>query len=350
MSKDNPFTIAFGKQPPKFISRLEQTNSILDAFTADVATTQVYMLTGVRGSGKTVMLTTISKRLCEQKEWISVELNPETDLLIDFASKLYSLPSLNKIFLNAKLDLSLFGIGVSIEKSTPISNIESALSQMLSHLKKHGKKLLVEIDEVTNTPSMRTFASAFQIFMRQDYDVFLIMTGLYENKYNLQNEKTLTFLYRAPKVLLNPLNKGAIINSYKEIFGIGDKEAQNMANTTCGYPFAYQVLGYLKWEDPRKDLKALYPLYDQYLAEYVYDKIWFELNDNEISILSEVAKNGGQAVKVQTLRENLGMASNKFSVYRDKLSKKGLLDANRYGYVSFYLPRFAEYVMQQIDE
>lgn len=77
---------------------------------------------------------------------------------------------------------------------------------MLEQIKKAGKRLLISIDEVTNSEYIRVFASAFQIFIRQDYPIFLLMTGLYENIHNLQNEKSLTFLYRAPKVLLEPVN------------------------------------------------------------------------------------------------------------------------------------------------
>lgn len=46
------------------------------------------------------------------------------------------------------------------------------------------------------------------------------MTGLYENIYDLQNEKSLTFLYRAPKIILEPLNYTAIKSHYMRIFDI----------------------------------------------------------------------------------------------------------------------------------
>ena len=83
--------------------------------------------------------------------------------------------------------------------------------------------------------------------MRQDYPVYLLMTGLYENIYNLQNEKTLTFLYRAPKISLQPLNAGAVVSSYSNTFNISDEKAREMYTLTKGYPFAFQVLGYLCW-------------------------------------------------------------------------------------------------------
>lgn len=53
-----------------------------------------------------------------------------------------------------------------------------------------GKHLLIAIDEVTSTEYMRVFAASFQVFLRQNLPVFLLMTGLYENINELQNEIT----------------------------------------------------------------------------------------------------------------------------------------------------------------
>ena len=40
---------------------------------------------------------------------------------------------------------------------------------------------------------MRSFAHDFQSLLRDDYPVFALMTGLYENVNSLQNNKNLTF-------------------------------------------------------------------------------------------------------------------------------------------------------------
>ena len=49
----NPFTLSFGKQPLTYISRLEQTNEVVENFTGEPANCMMYMITGVRGVGKT---------------------------------------------------------------------------------------------------------------------------------------------------------------------------------------------------------------------------------------------------------------------------------------------------------
>ena len=339
----NPFTLSFGKKPLQYISRIVQTNQVIEEFCAKQPSNQIFMLTGVRGSGKTVMMTNLAAELRKIPDWIVVELNPTRDLLQSLAAKIYSLPEMHTRFLSAKFDFSAFGLGVSVENAAPVTDIENALELMLAEINKAGKRLLVTIDEVTNSEYIRVFASAFQIFIREEYPIFLIMTGLYENIYDLQNDKALTFLYRAPKIMLEPLNYTAIRKNYMDIFKIEITQAEKMTELTKGYPFAFQVLGYHYWEyRADKKLEEILPEYDQYLDEYVYSKIWSELSMQDKEILTVISVTG--ETRVKNIRESLNMNSNLFSVYRERLKRKGVVDTREYGRMSLALPRFDEFV------
>lgn len=346
MKKNNPFSLSFGRKPFEYISRIEQTNTILETFDSDPSPSQVYMIKGVRGSGKTVMMSKISEHFRDKGNWIVIELSPERDLLNSLASRLYN-SSLHTSIVEAKIDLSFFGIGISIKAAQKITDIDVAIEKMLDVIKKKKKRLLITIDEVVNNKSVREFASMFQIYMRQEYPIYLLMTGLYENIYNLQNEKSLTFLYRAPKLSLEPLNAGAVINSYKNIFKISDEKAREMYTYTWGYPFAFQVLGYLCWEHGGADsLENVLPVYDQYLDEYVYSKIWSEMSDTDRNVIKEMSESGENSVTV--IRKKLNMETEKFSVYRRRLIDKGLITGEGYGKVKIILPRFDVFVKTQL--
>ena len=339
----NPFTLTFGRSPLESVERPVQINEILDAFTADTVNQQMFIITGVRGSGKTVMMTQISNKLRVDADWVVIELNPAMDLLSSMLSKLNSNQVCTELIKSAKIDLSFFGFGIAIEGTIPITDAETAIIKILEKLKKNGKRLLVTIDEMTNSESMKVFAGAFQIFVRQELPVFLLGTGLYENIEELQNEKSLTFLYRAPKIQLRPLNNGAIIHKYKTIFHISQESASQMSELTKGYPFAFQVLGYLTWNHDG-DYHAVLDEYEQYLSEFVYDKIWSELSAKDRMVAKAIAdeKNG----KIKDIRERLGMETNEFNPYRKRLIKKGIVSGEMRGYVYFTLPLFAEYVIE----
>ena len=343
---NNPFTLSFGQKPLQYISRIAQTNQIIDNFKAEHPSTPIYMITGVRGSGKTVMMTSIANEIKKNDNWIVIELNPLRDMLQSLAAKLYSIPQLHDLFLKAKLDFSAFGLGIPIENTSPVTDIKDVLSHMFEHINRCGKRLLITVDEAVNSGNIKIFASSFQIFIRDNLPIYLLMTGLYENIYELQNDKSLTFLYRAPKITLEPLNYTAIRKNYMDIFNISTEDAEKMTLLTKGYPFAFQVLGYLYWEYRNdKSIDDILPEYDQYLQEYVYEKIWSELSSHDRDVLTVISSCGSDRVK--DIREKLGMNSQQFSVYRDRLKRKGVINTQEYGRISVALPRFAEFVQIQ---
>ena len=339
----NPYTITFGKEPKSLIPRRLQASRVLDEFQQDDPSNQVFVIVGPRGSGKTVFMTSVTKALSHEKGWISVELNPERDLLEGLVAKLNSQVELARLFHNAKINLSFLGLGVQIEGTPPITDIEVAITRMLKILKQHHKRLLITIDEVTSTPAMREFASSFQIFLRQDLPLFLLMTGLYENVNNLQNEKNLTFLYRAPKVELKPLNLGTIARNYRRTLGVSDSMALEMARLTKGYSFAFQALGYLVWKSRDLDEQTLDD-YRQYLDDYVYDKLWSELSAGDRRLVIGIAKSG--TGKVSDVRDILTMETNQFNPYRRRLIRKGIINGEERGYVRLVLPCFGEYALE----
>ncbi|MBQ6735088.1 MAG: AAA family ATPase [Lachnospiraceae bacterium] len=339
--KHNPYTMIFGKEPSQSITRLMQTDEIITQFLSEPPAQQIYMITGVRGSGKTVFLTEIAKKIGAEKNWIVTECNAAKDLLTGLASGLYHDNRLTSYFKSAKINLSVFGIGIEISRAEPITDIEIAVRRMLETVRDKKKKVLVTIDEVTNTKQMREFASAFQIMVRQDLPIFLLMTGLYENIDVLQNNKAMTFLHRAPKIHLKPLNIGSIASNYRKVLSVNEADALQMARMTRGYPFAFQVLGYYTFEHNGHYEEAL-PLCKQYLEEYAYDKIWSELSRLDKRILKALA--ASKTGSVSEIREDLGMTPNQFGSYRNRLLKRGLVNGDEYGYLSLSLPFFESYI------
>ncbi|MDO5133448.1 MAG: ATP-binding protein [Eubacteriales bacterium] len=340
----NPFSLSFGKEPASLISREYQSNEIIDSFTDENPAYQVCVITGVRGAGKTVALTTIANRLRREPQWVVVDLNPEaSDLIHMLAAELSNRKELLQLFRDAKINLSFLGFGLEIDGEPPITDDTVALRRMLEKLTESGKRILVTIDEASSTPQFRVFASQFQIFMRENLQVFLLMTGLYENISELQDSKNLTFLYRAPKLKLRPLNLTLVARKYRETFNLPDSEATAMARMTKGYPFAFQALGYLCWTRklPWQDVLTDF---DVCMEENVYEKIWSELSETDQRTVRAICTAKDQ--KVESIRAELHMDSNNFNVYRKRLIRRGIVSCPRRGYLELSLPRFAEFVFQ----
>lgn len=84
--------------------------------------------------------------------------------------------------------------------------------------------------------------------------------------------------------------------------------------------------------------------YEQYLSEFVYDKIWSELSQKDRMVAKGIAdiKTG----KIKEIRDEIGMETNEFNPYRKRLIRKGIVSGEIRGYVYFTLPLFEEYVIE----
>lgn len=346
----NPYAITFGAMPQQYIPRIEQREQVIQAFQSSPSPTQAYVIIGVRGSGKTVLLSEISNKI--GADWVVIDLSSQDDMLRSFTSQLYGSKSVHKLFVKAKFDFTFMGLGVHAEESEPAFDYQTAIARMLEEMKKQNKKVLVTIDEVDNSENIRKFASVFQIMIRKNFPVYLLMAGIPENVYGLMNEKRSTFLLRTPRIMMTPLNSMMIKRSYQKNLNLDESTAEYLTQLTKGYPFAYQVLGYICWgkevQSNSASFDEILAEYDYYLQEFSYTKIWEEMSPTDRTVARAIA-NGSGRVKVKDIREEIDMYAKKFSVYRDRLKKKGLLDTSSYGELSFSLPRFAEFVREMPD-
>ena len=347
LSKDNPFTLQFSFIPPQYITRKALTEEIVNDLERQVPAFRCHFLTGVRGSGKSVLMAEISKTIEKKKDWITVDISDPTDNIVDeLARGLCRRPELRALFVEAKLDISILGINLSVDKAEYVaSNEYDAIDMMLKVLKKLKKRVLVTIDEVTYNSQIGSFSHSLSSYARAGYEIYVIMTGLKENIKAIKNDKSLTFLYRAKEHELEPLNITSIVATYSKVFDIERETAEKLAWLTKGYSFAFQVIGYIYWDELAANKKAkiedMLPTIDQYLAEFSYDKIWSELAPKEKEVVVALAET--ESGKVSDVRELLKMESGKFGVYRERLIDKGIIDGKNYGYLRIKLPRFDEY-------
>ena len=336
----NPYSLMFGIEPKEYISRITQKETIVSSLEEGIQ--RLYMITGVRGSGKTVFMSEIKSYFNKKSEWETVELSTERNMLDSLVKKMSADDRLKSMLQNAKLSLNFPGVGIELSGPETIADAEIALSRILEVLKKNNKKLLVFVDEAVDNGFVREFASVFQLLIRDDLPLNLVMTGLYENIDDLQNEKNLTFLHRAPKLHMGPLSIGTMAANYRKNLNIDDEESIKLAQLTRGYSYAFQVLGYAMKEN-NCDYDQSVIMLKQYLEEYVYDKIWSELSEKDKKILYAITKT--EKGKVLDIRKYLGIESNEFTPYKKRLIRKGVI-SDETGYARLTLPLFDEFIKE----
>lgn len=346
MKGRNPYVISFGRIPTQYISRAVLIDSIVETLDSDIVEEQAFKLTGIRGTGKTVTLTAIEKKILEDDNWIVVRLKSGSSLTEDLVAKLYSAVPLITSFVDAELNLSKFGIGLNIKKKSPVASIDFALEKILGQLKKKDKKVLITIDEARKTDSLVDFIQEFQILIRSDLPIYLIAAGLYEDIESIENTDGLTFFLRATKYEMTPLNMTMMRSDYEKTLGVSREVASEMAVITKGYPFAYQALGKFMWDCVEDHVtEEVLALLDEALAEKVYNKIWSELAPNDKYFLQFLSKK--DKMPVSELLSITGKKHNEWSEPRKRLSEKGIIDVKTRGEIAIRLPRLKEFVEQQ---
>ena len=125
-----------------------------------------------------------------------------------------------------------------------------------------------------------------------------------------------------------------------DIFELDQNSADKMAALTKGYPFAFQILGYLKWET-NAPLENLLPKFDEELIIYAYEKIWSELSELDKKVVYVISLGIN---KTSEIREKLSISPQLLNTYRKRLMERGVVDGSRHGELSLALPRFDEYI------
>lgn len=354
----NPFNPNFGNIPTIFIDRSTQLDKVikgLDNFGSPYQTTLVY---GLRGVGKTSFLTDVSQIMSKRSDWIVVNLALGDDLMSSFIQLIYkeANSNLKRLLDQTDIDFSAFGLTVAHKHQENKSSFRVVVEETLGKLKQQGIKLLVTIDEAQSTPEIKEFATIYQLMRRENYNISLIMTGLPDKVSKLQNDDVLTFLLRSGRVVLEPLDSISMKFSYRKAFlnggrQIDDQTLTEMLKMTNGYAYGFQLLGYLVWESDDKvitqqTLEKLIPEYQEMLYRNVYAKIYESLSDVDRKFIDAMVSFPEKEVAVSEIGKKLDKPKNYVSIYRRRLIDDQIIISSKWGFVSFTLPYFKDFVQE----
>lgn len=343
--KKNPFTLSFGRPPIEYISRPDAYERIINTFTELPVTDQIFIIYGLRGTGKTVLFSTVLKTLRAMEDWIVIQLNTYDDMSESLYSELYYALKKHNVQISAEIGLPNIA-KVSLSSGAPKRTVQSRIHSLLELADESGKKVLAAVDDISKNTEMKRFSKVFQAMIGDELPLYFLGTGIPENIDALQNVRDLTFLYRAPRILLKPLDLSEIAYRYQDTLEVSTAESISMAKITKGYSFAFQALGYIYWKKrPVKDIQDLMPEFDRILTSASYSKMWTELSALDRDVCRAIAATDSR--KVKDIRETASMDSNLFNAYRIRLKERGMIDTDTYGEVSFTLPRFAEFVNER---
>lgn len=354
----NPFNPNFGNVPTIFIDRSQQLKKIIDGldnFGSPYQTTLVY---GLRGVGKTSFLTDISQTISKRDNWIVINLALGDDLMSSFIQLIYrkANSNLKKLLDQSDIDFSAFGLKFSHSHQTKEQSFRVMVEETLQKLQQQNIKLLVTIDEARSTPEIKEFATVYQLMRRENYNISLIMTGLPDKVSELQNDDVLTFLLRSGRIILEPLNAISMKFSYQKAFKDGNREIDDetlnkLLQMTNGYAYGFQLLGYLLWETGDKviaqsTIDKVIDEYQEMLYRNVYVKIYESLSDVDREFVYAMISSSKKQIPISEISDKLAKPKNYVSIYRRRLIDDQIITSPKWGYVSFTLPYFENFVLE----
>lgn len=355
--ESNPFNPNFGMVPDVFIDRDDMVKAVVKGLAESGSPYRTSLISGVRGVGKTAFLTDVCDELRRDKKWIVADIPSNGNIMetlvqtIEVKASSELKKALNTI---EGFSVSVLGVGMSLSTKENHINYQLLLEQMLTKMQERKMHLLVAIDEVVANDEIKLFASIYQIMMRRKLPISLIMTGLPKNISELQNDKVLTFLLRSARIDLPMLSDVNVQYSYKETFekggiSISQESLKMMTDLTLGYSYAFQLLGYLLWETGSKKIssdviESVRDKYEANLFRNAYAKIYEESSRIDRAFLKAMAQSDEYPVPVKHVVDALHKAPGYVSRYKTRLIDAGIIKSEAYGYISFALPLFGEYI------
>ena len=360
MTENNPFTPNFG-QIPKYIAGREQVISevlrALEGNSVDPARTSIFI--GARGTGKTALLSYFSHE-CRSKGWISVNVNcipgVQEDILQQLASAAQEfIPRKDSKTVTGVSFGQLFGVSWKEKEQNP-SNWRSRITEALMELEEYGAGLLITIDEVTaSLDEMIQIASIYQLLLRENRKIALLMAGLPSEVSALLNERSVSFLRRSSQYVLGRIEDHDIELGLKKTVDASGKTITPEAllkavKAIDGFPYMMQLVGYRSWQQAENENVIGVREADEgiRLAEKDFESrvlkatavelskvdiqfIKAMLPDEDVSEVSQIEKR---------MRKNAGYISR----YRIRLIEQGVIEQAGRGKVRVSLPGLKKYI------
>jgi chromosomal replication initiation ATPase DnaA len=356
----NPFTPVFGSEPLMLAGRERLIDDVLKGLgNAPGDPNRIMIFTGMRGSGKTVLLAKIASE-AESRGWLSIHAAALPGMLDEFLDQIKERA---KEFLPKKAAMKLTGIqagGFGFTRDVQQEDSVGWRTQMeryLDLLAEYNVGLLFTIDEVNaNTPEMIQFVSTFQIFIREKRNVAVLMAGLPNKVLQMFQNDSISFLRRAFRRKLEPISISEVRVVIKKTIALSGRSIEpealkEAADNTQGFPFLIQLIGYhaFNQSDQEKitmdDVAAGIEDAQIDMESMIIDATIYDLSDMDMKFLIAMSGDDGDS-RISDIADRLGVSAVYASVYRKRLIEQDIVSQAGRGKLAFNIPLLKTWIAE----
>jgi energy-coupling factor transporter ATP-binding protein EcfA2 len=348
------FNPRFGLRPDLFIGRKSIIDTLLSAQDSTNSPYRTTFVTGIRGSGKTSLLSDIAMEF-ERRGEVVVSVSETDDMLAAIIDQLLLKSGSGGRKITGISAAALgFSFGVSLSEEAQTHSFRGALGKILTALKKHGVSPIILIDEASGeTKALREFASTHQLLVREGLDMMVVAAGLPKAVSKVLTERVLTFLQRAGRIKLDPLPMDEIMDSYLKVFSEKDPKipyelVKTLSGQTCGFPYLYQLIGYYVMElsgGRVNDAVAANAVRrsKELLFENVLAMLFRDTTEKEKDFLFAMLEDPSESA-FGAIADRMGVTKGYAAKYRQRLLDAMLVESAGYGKLRYAPPLFAEFL------
>jgi hypothetical protein len=317
------------------------------------------ILIGSRGSGKTVLLRSISER-ASAIGWITANVTAEDGMLESIIEQAkrnaeHILPKESRKSISG---IQAFGFGVTIESIPPNApSWRFRMSDMLDILAKAGTGLLISVDEVdVKYQELVTLVSVFQHFIGEKKDVALMMAGLPGKVLQMFQHDTISFVRRAFQHDLSNVGIEEVKSAMRKTIEasgrtISEKALCEAAAYTEGFPFLIQLIGYYAWQESEgktidvSDVKQALLIAEENMDRMILDNTIRDLSDADVAFLVAMLPDPDISL-MSDIRTRTGTTTQQAAQQRLRLIRSGVIEPYGRGKVRFQMPLLRKYLQK----
>lgn len=361
----NPFKPTAGAEPPVLIGRDQVIEDFADGLDEGVGSpARLMRITGPRGSGKTVLLTELGD-MARERGWTVVDETADENLCERILAALEG--PRGKTEASAEVNAVIAKARVGIEREPGDGSLREALTRAAAKPLAKNKGVLVTVDEAQDASeeAMREIATSVQHLIRERKNIAFVFAGITTGVLDLINGKALTFLRRAKAEELGPIPLNEVASAMKATIEksglrIDDDALEIATETTCGYAYLIQLVGYHVWRAGKAhaDTSTLITAQDarvgarNALAGFegtVLETAISGLPLKAVEYLLAMAQDTG-ASATAAVAQRLEAKPSSLTSYRRMLIKRQVIEPTARGFVTFSIPHMQTYLLSHRKE
>lgn len=357
----NPFTPGFGLTPMILAGRDVALDEFTAALAGNVPEARSILISGARGSGKTVLLTEF-RELALEAGWTDLRMHTSSTSLVD-ELRGQAIARLREMDPEAETS-RLTGAGVSafsasrdiVQRYEGEGEVLTTVLDRLAQLcDEDGGGLLITLDELQSVDrdQLHALTQHVQDLIGSGHAVAFLAAGVRTGVDALLEHERTTFLRRAHRIEVGSVDVGTAAEAIRMTVADTPKtitpEAAVLAGEISrGYPYLIQLIGSKSWQNSGEaesieveDVRGARETVIAAMIKNVHGPALRGLSARKREYLRAMLEDEGPSA-VGDIARRMDIAARNQSTYRERLIEDELIRPAGRGFVEFALPYLDE--------